>query len=184
MIPGLADAMNSALRLERAVHGPVAMTPRGLRQTTFTAEVNQRLFKAISSQPLVLDGRTDAFLQSLRDSVDYDRQLYSCALPNDQLRFLDNMFTQTRTLQPEYVSALWYSKIVGDVESTLCNATPLTYPSTIFFAERSHVAGLSAALDRGTVSWTDDQRVMSIRNVQYAYGFLRLLHFGMSTLEI
>jgi len=173
--------LGEAMWSERTAHGAVLMAPSTLRQTTFVAETNVRLFDTIASQRLVLDTRTEAFLQSLADSVRYDRAMYSSALQVDEECFLDRMFSHA--FDERYVAALWYCKVVGDIETTLCNAIPLTYPSTVFFASREQAEALTDSFDRGTTLWSDDDRNVAVRNVESAYTFIRMLDYGMQCIK-
>lgn len=177
----LSNAINEKLHLEREFHGPVVMSPRNRRQLNFVAETNSRLFDTISSQRLLMDAHADAFLRSLQDAVSYDKSIYSGPLQNDEERFLDRMFSDS--FDRRYITALWYSKIMGDLETTLCNTVPLTYPSTVYFASHSQIDALRDSFDRGAIMWDEDDQNIIVRHVENVYTFLRLLDYGMQCIQ-
>jgi len=177
----LSTAMSRAYNLERDIQGPLVMAPKNLRQLAFTAEANVRLFDVIETQQLEMDEHTNALMLNLRDSVKIDRGIFSTPLREDEDLFLERMFVYP--MDREHIAALWYSKVIGDVETVLCNAIPLTYTSTVFFCDRLHREALVAAFDGGTVSWSNESKATAVRNVHYAYTFLQMIQYGMSKVE-
>jgi hypothetical protein len=174
----LSQRLHHAWKVEESIYGHTTTThPRNRNQFNFCCETNKRIYDAISTHQMTTDAQT--VFRGLQYAATYDRELYSSNLSVTENMFIDRLFDVVAEWDRSQIASLWYCKLVGDVETTLCNAIPLTYSSTIFFADRTIHDTLTSSLDDTTSTWSRHELITSTQYVQYAHAFLRMLNYGM-----